>query len=237
MQLSRSQSVILRGPLIIICLLFLALICMPQEYVCVKGCSKSFAKSSSLVKHKNSCPHLLEIRQKSRQIHREKGDDAFPNVTSLSERKQRLMASFQVMDHQDPSTTLATVSTEPTAMDVDPPMPLSPTQAFVSAEPEPIPEPPPPPALTASGRPRREYRIPTRFRDILPEPLAPAVLAEEPQLEVGPVRRVLLIVRDRLYQLRLSLQQVHLYRQRRPLLHRQRQPLLHHQRRLLLRRQ
>ena len=52
---------------------------------------------------------------------------------------------------------------------------------------------PPPPLLTQSGRPRREYHLPKRFRDNLPEPPAPA-----PNLNTNPVRRVILIVRDRL---------------------------------------
>jgi len=58
------------------------------------------------------------------------------------------------------------------------------------------------PLLTQSGRPRRDYRLPKRFHDNLPEPPAPVV----PNLpsdrdhipEPHPVRRVILIVRDRL---------------------------------------
>ncbi len=61
--------------------------------------------------------------------------------------------------------------------------------------------PPSPPAqlLTRSGRPRREYRLPKRFRDILPEPPAPAPIGPSNQaVEPHPIRRVILIVRDRL---------------------------------------
>lgn len=54
----------------------------------------------------------------------------------------------------------------------------------------------PPLPLTQSGRPRREYRQPKRFRDNLPEPPAPAPIAVLPELP--SVRRVLLIVRDHL---------------------------------------
>ncbi len=53
-----------------------------------------------------------------------------------------------------------------------------------------------PQALTQSGRPCREYRLPRRFRDNLPVPPTPAPL--NIILEPQPVRRVLLIVRDRL---------------------------------------
>jgi hypothetical protein len=56
--------------------------------------------------------------------------------------------------------------------------------------------PPPPPSLTRSGRPRREYRLPKRFRDNLPEPPAPAPTNLDSN--TNPVRRVILIVRDRL---------------------------------------
>lgn len=54
----------------------------------------------------------------------------------------------------------------------------------------------PPPLLTRSGRPRREYRLPKRFRDNIPEPPAPVL--PNPDLNPHPVRRVILIVRDRL---------------------------------------
>jgi hypothetical protein len=91
-------------------------------------------------------------------------------------------------------------------MDVDPPPPLSPIHdtEFIPLEPE-VPNPPPsqalPPPLTASGRPYRQRRLPRRFTDNLPEALAPARTQHESQPEAGvagPVRRVLLIVRDRL---------------------------------------
>jgi hypothetical protein len=84
-------------------------------------------------------------------------------------------------------------------MDVDPPPPLPPTHDSFPPEPE-LPE-PPPPILTPSGRPYRERRLPRRFMDTLPEALAPASIPQESQLEAeapGPIRRVLLIVRDRL---------------------------------------
>lgn len=51
------------------------------------------------------------------------------------------------------------------------------------------------PHLTQSGRPQREYRLPQRFRDNLPEPPTPAPILE--LQESNPRQRVLLIVRDR----------------------------------------
>jgi hypothetical protein len=54
----------------------------------------------------------------------------------------------------------------------------------------------PPPSFTQSGRPRQEYRLPKRFRDNIPEPPAPVPTAIPPHPD--PIRRVILIVRDRL---------------------------------------
>ena len=52
----------------------------------------------------------------------------------------------------------------------------------------------PPIPLTRTGRPRRNYRLPRRFADYLPEPASPT----EREQEMGTVQRVILIVRDRL---------------------------------------
>ena len=61
--------------------------------------------------------------------------------------------------------------------------------------------PTPPPLQTQSGRPRHDYRLPKRFRDNLPEPPAPVpstLSNPNPGLQCDPIRRVVLIVRDRL---------------------------------------
>ena len=71
-------------------LLFLVSVCMPQIYACVPTCRKEFKKSFSLVQHKQSCAAALEMRKKSQQIRKDKGDDAFPIETSSFGRKQRL---------------------------------------------------------------------------------------------------------------------------------------------------
>ena len=51
----------------------------------------------------------------------------------------------------------------------------------------------PPPALTASGRPQRNYRCPAKYRDVYPEGAPPAVLPSTP---ASVIRRVVLIVRN-----------------------------------------
>jgi hypothetical protein len=67
---------------------------MPHVYACVPTCGKEFKKSSSLGQHKQSCTAALEIRKKSQQIHKDKGDDAFPKDASLFGRKQRLQVGI-----------------------------------------------------------------------------------------------------------------------------------------------
>lgn len=96
--------------------------------------------------------------------------------------------------------------------DIQPLTPASPSLEFETSDPssphrdtggmqswkELLVEPAPPdaPHPTQSGRPRREHRLPQRFRDNLPEPPTPAPILE--MQESNPRQRVLLIVRDRL---------------------------------------
>ena len=56
--------------------------------------------------------------------------------------------------------------------------------------------PSPPPALTHTGRPKRNYRLPARYEDINPEPLLPLEKEDEQPAAVLP--RLRLIVRNRL---------------------------------------
>jgi Plavaka transposase len=61
----------------------------------------------------------------------------------------------------------------------------------------PYPE-PPPPALTASGRPQRNYQRPAKYRDVYPEGMTPAVPrpTDVPPTPAFSIQRVLLIVRN-----------------------------------------
>jgi hypothetical protein len=64
--------------------------------------------------------------------------------------------------------------------------------------PEP-PPPPPPPALTASGRPQRNYQRPAKYRDVYPEGMTPAVpppTVIPPPTPASSIQRVVLIVRN-----------------------------------------
>ena len=103
------------------------------------------------------------------------------------------------------STASGTGSTS-AVMEVDEPQALmvsddSLSNPFESMNAECNPPPTPRPLLTQSGRPRRDYRLPKRFQDNLPEPPAPVPLENppsNPNPETHPVRRVILIVHDRL---------------------------------------
>ncbi len=54
--------------------------------------------------------------------------------------------------------------------------------------------PPTTPNLTRTGRPRRNYRLPGRFRDFLPEPASPS----EREEEMGGIQRAVHVARDSL---------------------------------------
>ena len=66
----------------------------------------------------------------------------------------------------------------------------------VPPSPPPPSSPPPPPALTQSGRPQRNYRVPRRYVDLLPQPIPtqPGESDEPPQT----LPRVRIYMRDRL---------------------------------------
>ena len=50
----------------------------------------------------------------------------------------------------------------------------------------------PPIPLTRTGRPRRNYRLPRRFDDFLPDTAS----TSESEIETGTIQRVILVVRD-----------------------------------------
>ncbi len=67
----------------------------------------------------------------------------------------------------------------------------------IDMDPPPLPPPLPPasPGLTRTGRPRRNYRLPRRFQDFLPES---AAIFDSPPQTHSKIQRVLLVVKDRL---------------------------------------
>jgi hypothetical protein len=170
---------------------------MPTQYSCVAGCSKTYEKSSSLAHHKNRCSFALELRKKSQEIRAQKGDNGFPEHMNISERTQRFVVSFQFegskgveKEKKFPTVPAETSSTSDIAISS---ATSNLVPDFIQPEPEPIPSPVPPSALalTVSGRPHRQRKLPQKLRDLLPEPPAPASPPSVP--DAKPVRRVLLI--------------------------------------------
>jgi hypothetical protein len=112
-----------------------------------------------------------------------------------------LGAATEVDNPGEMSTAHAsTISSNPMEVDGSPPSVASGLPNLVLDVPETqVNAPPLPPLITQSGRPHREHRLPKRFRDNLPEPPAPAITAPSNlDSNTNPVRRVILIVRDRL---------------------------------------
>ena len=67
----------------------------------------------------------------------------------------------------------------------------------IDVDPAPLPPPlppPPSPGLTRTGRPRRNYRLPRRFQDFLPE--SAAILDSPPHETHSKLKRVMLVVKD-----------------------------------------
>ncbi len=111
--------------------------------------------------------------------------------TSAAMQVDEGVTAFESSDSLSNSSTITESNTSCTFL--DPPMDCDTPDAT------PLPLPPTPPLLTRSGRPQRDYRLPKRFQDNLPEPPAPVPnLPSDPISEPHPVRRVILIVRDRL---------------------------------------
>ena len=175
---------------------FLTLSCtsMPS---CVKDCNRKFANNAALSRHHKTCPVLKVIRHHSQEIRRDKGiGKSIQDTTMLPTRKQRLMvcdcSSFKVVSYilqANSSSKGRPVSLSPAAMDVD--SEVEPPEESLDTPST------PPPLQTQSGRPRRNYQMPKRFRDNLPEPPAPILESSNPNPE-SSIRRVILIIRDRL---------------------------------------
>jgi hypothetical protein len=191
---------------------------------CVKDCNRYFANDAALSRHHKACLVLKNVRQRSQDIRRDKGIGGLSqNSATLATRKQRLQASdpvvfcdlvldLQILQAHLIGTAPGTGSRSTSAaMEVDEPEEgltvsdssdslANPSSTFQLTDYDaPLPFLPTPPLLTQSGRPRRDYRLPKRFQDNLPEPPAPVPnLPSNPIPEPHPVRRVILIVRDRL---------------------------------------
>ncbi|KAG5634841.1 hypothetical protein H0H81_000543 [Sphagnurus paluster] len=159
---------------------------------CSPNCPKKFKAQSGrgLSGHRKSCPgyeqHILKARQTRQSV--------------ASKRKEKLNRRHVTQDVE--SADMGGPSSIP--MDLDPPsipepVPRSPSPPMLlSPQPIPQPSPPPPPLpVTSTGRPRREYRMPARYQDILPVAPVPATVEVAEVVPEPFHRRLVLIVRNR----------------------------------------
>ncbi|KAF9054756.1 hypothetical protein BJ165DRAFT_1523234 [Panaeolus papilionaceus] len=186
---------------------------MSNVIACVTGCPRTFHDVSHLTKHKATCEIAVAWQQKVNLERKTRGLRTLLPKTDLrrqQSRKMRLQMQIAKQDSRSNSIPVASSSTvtllqdlPPSASgtDMDMDIPNDPASFHNHGVPDTTPPPPPPvpqteppPRLSRSGRPCREVQLPRRFRDYLPESATSFLEADEP----GPIRRVLLIVRDRL---------------------------------------
>ena len=170
-------------------LALLTLILMVQ-LSCVAGCSRTFPESKNLARHKKTCLHVQRLRQTSRDARKENGHmhALLGRLPKPVDRKHRLQVlfpdclfnSYHTKSHsqvalasvsnvaggftprqhvtsregtKEPQSQVDTTTTDMMDIDVDAPPSI--------------------PSLTRTGRPRRNYRLPRRFDDFLPDPGSP----------------------------------------------------------------
>ncbi|KAJ3573756.1 hypothetical protein NP233_g2220 [Leucocoprinus birnbaumii] len=162
------------------------------NHKCVTECGKAYSKAKGLARHQEDCSHLLRIRKKSQEIR------SRPALRDITHAQVPLPASASTVSES--ASSQATHESLPVQGSDDhsslPPMDIDGGPQHLSRSVSPA------PCTTASGRPRRNYRLPKRIRDILPElppPLSPPEHESEaraPSESSLPIRRVTLIVWD-----------------------------------------
>ncbi|RDB16223.1 hypothetical protein Hypma_003115 [Hypsizygus marmoreus] len=151
---------------------------------CGSSCPRKFetASQGALSRHRKSCPgyqqhttagHAHHKRVVSGRIEKKNGQ--------LKDQKARILSN-------DTLPIAGSSASAPQPMDIDSPVENIPSPPMLRT-----PSPPPPPKFTAARRPQRRYKLPARYRDILPEPPLPAVEPEPEPL----VRHIFLLVRNR----------------------------------------
>ena len=72
---------------------------------CVRDCDRKFANENALSRHRKICPVLEVVRQRSREIQKDRGISGAPKVPStILSRKQRLQVSNLRFIYHNPST-------------------------------------------------------------------------------------------------------------------------------------
>ncbi|KAF5374151.1 hypothetical protein D9615_008829 [Tricholomella constricta] len=146
------------------------------------GCEFQAANISGHTNHRKTCL-LWRISQDQQSLRRRERAAAQSMKKALKMKKKRPKGAL--VENLD---TAEITMGEPSTAYLRSPSPSLPPPAS--------PSPPPPPALTQSGRPRRNYTLPERFRDVLPALPDPPPI-NEPNPPALSLPRVRLIVRDR----------------------------------------
>ncbi|KAF9046642.1 hypothetical protein BJ165DRAFT_1611041 [Panaeolus papilionaceus] len=174
---------------------------------CVEGCNKT-VDPSNLSKHSKHCQIAINFKQKVNQERKARGlKSLLPPKAALGSalRKERLQTQVAKLGAKNEksvplessSTSTLLESLLPAAVgpaleaDIEMSSELERSSSQANEGDNPITD---EQQRSSSGRPRREVRLPLRFQDYLPESATSFIDDDEP----APVRRVLLIVRDRL---------------------------------------
>ncbi|KAJ7806433.1 hypothetical protein B0H14DRAFT_2610489 [Mycena olivaceomarginata] len=176
----------------------------------VPGCSKDYETQGGLTAHRKSCKpyHDFVARSvlessgtQSPPPRRKRGRDS-KKIAILRERKERtqgpeLRRSPAPSSSHEMDIDLSQPDEGPLPMEGIENLPLQGPSRTLS-EPPNAPSPVPQP-VTASGRIKRNSRLPARFRDTLPQPLEGPPPADDSleHDEPGPARRVTLFLRER----------------------------------------
>ncbi|KAJ7140771.1 hypothetical protein C8R44DRAFT_726491 [Mycena epipterygia] len=173
-----------------ILILFLMIQCCP-------ACPREYSRvgmAPVLTKHRNQCEKYMSFLEE--QSARQKQLTETKQDRKRRHLNQTMNAAAGPSSQPDPYNTTAEPSSHPDVdadrMDLDAPAPLATTPPLDVL----VPLPTLPPALTRVGRPSQRYRLPKRFRDILPEAPAPVAIEPPPPEPEPAIRRVILHVRD-----------------------------------------
>lgn len=64
---------------------------------CVRDCDREFANENALSRHRKICPVLEVVRQRSREIQKDRGISGVPKVPgTILSRKERLQVSLTI---------------------------------------------------------------------------------------------------------------------------------------------
>ncbi|KAJ3556133.1 hypothetical protein NP233_g12048 [Leucocoprinus birnbaumii] len=169
-----------------------------KEHPCVSECGNSYSKARALAYHQGRCSYILRNRQRIQEIRSSQGRSSQKNSQRVMEVSimrstidfvEELRHFFEqpTPSHQhaipmdiDASSRARGQASRALSLlaDVAQPMDLTNEDSRVAPPQDDATSDNPP--LTATGRPRRKYRLPKRFQDILPEP---PVSATTPQAQ------------------------------------------------------